>query len=132
MNGGFIAFTVFKITRKIKRLISKTEVHLMMSQTNDFTSKLSNHLSNEIALLTLHNCCVSCSFDYLKSQNLSFKFDNSYSRDFCSSFISLKQKTLHLRFWRLKSKLLKTFLFLKNIGDIFSLFFKTNFYVKNF
>ena len=30
-----------------------------------FTSKFFNRLSSEVSLSTLHNCCVSCSLDYL-------------------------------------------------------------------
>ena len=34
---------------------------------NSFTIKYLNHLLSEMVLLTLHNCCASCSLDHLKS-----------------------------------------------------------------
>ena len=36
-------------------------------KANSCTIKLSNDLLSEMGLFTLHNCCASCSLDYLKS-----------------------------------------------------------------
>ena len=50
-----------------KTLEQKNDMKVIQ-KSNSFTSNVLNPPLNKMGLLTLHNCCVSCSFDHLQSE----------------------------------------------------------------